>query len=140
MSRRYDDNYDDYDNRGGDRRRRGRSGGNSNYRWRKERAREERTLELMTFAALVIIMAVALLGNLANGLTLCFIGGGILVGSGVLQSQRRMKVNPATWIGGAALLGIGFAAANGYMARPDAILPLLIMGAILVASFVTGEL
>jgi hypothetical protein len=85
-------------------------------------------------------MAVVLLGNLGNGMTLCFIGGGILVGSGVLQSQRRMKVNPATWIGGAALLGIGFAAANGYMARPDAILPLLIMGAILVASFVTGEL
>src|SRR5437868_2641656 len=75
---------------------------------RRERRAEERKIELATFAALILLFVIGLLSNGAiTGTWLAIIGGAILVGSAIYQTQRRWRVNPTTWVGGIIMLGMG---------------------------------
>ena len=132
--RRYDSGYDrGYESRGGGSRRYG-------YR-RRERRSEERQVEMASFGIIIVIFAITLLfpGKFSPA-WISVIGGGILVASGVYQSQRRWRVNPMTWIGGIALLVAGVLSLSGNSPLPGGILlPIGIFAAVIVASAITGE-
>jgi hypothetical protein len=111
-------NYGEYEGRrgyGG-----GGYGGRYSYNNRRERRREERQVELASFGALIAMFMISLIVHL-NPATIATIGGGILVGAAVFQWQRRWRVNPVTWIGGAIMLIGG------------------IFALVIIASAVTGE-
>jgi hypothetical protein len=102
--------------------------------FRRERQSEERRFELLVFVALVIVMMVMAMSN-TNGRTMSFVGGGIMLGSGIIQLQRRFDTNIFTWLGAAALFALGY-----FMNPVPQLYPLLIMGGVLLASFVRGDL
>ena len=116
--------YGGYEREGGYEGRRGYGGGGYgggySYRNRRERRREERQVELASFGALIAMFMISLIVHL-NPATIATIGGGILVGAAVFQWQRRWRVNPVTWIGGAIMLIGG------------------IFAVVIIASAVTGE-
>lgn len=102
--------------------------------FRRERQSEERRFELLIFVAIVIVMVVMSLGT-TNGRTMAVVGGGILLGSGIIQLQRRFDTNIFTWLGAAGLFALAY-----FMNPVPPLYPLLIMGAVLLASFVRGDL
>jgi heme O synthase-like polyprenyltransferase len=110
-------------------------------RRRRERRNEERQVELASFGLVIVIFLVSFLTTAISAAMLAFLSGAIFVGAAVYQWQRRWRVNPATWIGGAVLLLIGFMGISGK--SPDVVnnwfTPLIILGIIILASFVTGE-
>src|SRR5437016_2925423 len=116
----------------------GYSGGRFSYR-RRERKREERQVELAAFGALIAMFMISLIVHL-NPATIATIGGGILVGAAVFQWQRRWRVNPVTWIGGAIMLIGGIFALQQHTDVPGGILfPMGIFALVIIASAVTGE-
>jgi hypothetical protein len=90
-------NYDrDYDARNYDRG--SRRGGKS---------ASEARIELMTWAALVAVIAIGVLGQ-DVGLSLPnwfvpFAGATIMIGAGIYQYSRGYRVSPITWLGGMVL-------------------------------------
>lgn len=75
---------------------------------RKKSAAEAR-IERQTWALLILVVALAALLPDAQfaRLPLWFVpvaGAVILLGSAMIQYQRRWRVNPVTWIGGAVML------------------------------------
>jgi hypothetical protein len=117
-----------------------RSSRRTSYR-RRERRMEERRIELVTFVALMLLFAFGLLypGAIqANWLAL--IGGAILVGSAIYQTQRRWRVNPATWFGGAIMLIVGIMSMNGFPMPGGIFFPLAVFAGIIAYSAITGEL
>src|SRR5450432_2700788 len=116
----------------------GRSSGRYTYR-RRERRMEERRIELATFAALILLFLFGLAYSSAvKPNILALIGGAILVGSAIYQTQRRWRVNPATWIGGAIMLVAGLMSMNGYPMPGGIFLPIGIFFLIIIFSAVTG--
>ncbi|MEP7287292.1 MAG: hypothetical protein ABI947_16170 [Chloroflexota bacterium] len=108
---------------------------------RRERRSEERQVEMVSFGAIIVIFAITLLfpGKFSPA-WISVIGGGILVASGVYQSQRHWRVNPMTWIGGILLLLAGILALSGSSPLPGGILlPIGIFAAVIIASAITGE-
>ncbi len=112
-----------------------RSGG---YR-RRERRQEERTVELVSFGLIIVLFAITLLYPGINTATIALIGGAVLLASAVFQWQRRWRVNPMTWIGGAVMLIVGLLALQGYPMPLGIFLPMLVFGAVIIASFLSGE-
>jgi hypothetical protein len=126
--RRYDDYDDGYSRQRSTRRRR-------------ERRMEERRIETLTFAALIVLFAVAILyQNRLKAEWISLIGGTILLGSAIYQSQRRWRVNPTTWIGGSIMLIAGIFALNGTALPLGVYLPMVVFGGVIVVSFLTGEI
>jgi len=102
---------------------------------------EERRIETLTFAAIIVLFAIAILytGKIkAEWISL--IGGAILVGSAIYQSQRRWRVNPTTWIGGSVMLVAGILGLNGTPMPFGIYLPMLVFGGVILVSFLTGEI
>jgi hypothetical protein len=92
----------------------------------------EARIELMTWAALVMVIALGALGrenniNLPNWFV-PFAGCIVLLGSGILQYSRGYRVSPVTWIGG-IVLALFFA----YSWQIDPLQPLV--GASLIVFF-----
>lgn len=114
-----------------------RSGG----RYRRDRRAEERQIELVCIGLILALFLIPLLSptlNLSTPIVL-ILGGVILLGGAFAQSQRRFRVNPVTWIGGAAMLLFGIL---GYQTGTEplgGLLPILILGGVLAVSFLTGE-
>ena len=135
--------YGGYEREGGYGSRRGYGGGGYgggySYRNRRERKREERQVELASFGALIAMFMISLIVHL-NPATIATIGGGILVGAAIFQWQRRWRVNPVTWIGGAIMLIGGIFALQQHTDVPGGILfPMGIFALVIIASAVTGE-
>lgn len=134
--RRYarDDYYDDRP-----RRRRSYSyGGYSNRR--RSRRSSERQVELFSFLAIVVLFLLQLMAGTAfPTMTILLLGAMVLLGSAIYQSSRRWRVNPMTWVGGALMLVFAVLGLQGTPIPLGPLLPLAIFGAVLVASFVTGE-
>ncbi len=119
-------------------------------RYRRERRREERNVELVTFGLMLIVFALPRLftngldesGNplqvIQPSITL-MLGGVLLLGGALYQSQRRWRVNPMTWLGGVAMLIIGVLEIQSRIQPFGELLPILIFGAVVVASALTGE-
>jgi hypothetical protein len=105
---------------------------------RRERRSEERRIELASFGLIIVLFAITLVYPLSPS-TVAFIGGGILTGSAVYQSQRRWRVNPMTWIGGIVLLILGVFGLQGRTVSYNMLLPLAVFGLVILASFLTGE-
>ncbi len=123
--RRYEGDYES----------RGRSG-----RYRRERRREERSIEMASFGLVIVIFLISFLTTAISPAMLAFLSGAIFVGAAIYQWQRRWRVNPATWIGGAVLLIIGFMGISGQgQIIGGWITPLVILALIILASFVSGE-
>ena len=114
-------------------RRRARSSSSSSFR--RERRSEERRFELLIFMGLVIMLIVMSLSTSNNGRTMAVIAGGLLLMSGIIQMQRRFSVNVFTWIGAVALLAIAY-----FFVQVPPLWPILIMAAVLLMSFVRGDL
>ncbi len=133
--RRYRENYD----AGGG----GYSGGGYGYRGgayrRRERRMEERRVELASFAAIILMFMIGLVYHI-DAKWLSTIGGAILIASAIYQSQRRWRVTPITWIGGAILLIVGLFALNGQPVPGGIFLPLGVFAAVIIYSAMTGEL
>ncbi len=106
---------------------------------RRERRQSERTVELVSFGLIIVLFAITLLYPGINPSTIALVGGAILLGSAVFQWQRRWRVNPVTWIGGVIMLVAGFLGLQGQPMPLGIFLPLLVFGAVIVASFLTGE-
>ncbi len=105
---------------------------------RRERRMEERRVELVTFAALILLFVFALLYPTAvKPNWIAIIGGAILVGSAIYQTQRRWRVNPTTWIGGGLMLLVGVMSLNGYPMPLGIFLPIIVFGGIIVLSALT---
>ncbi|MBX3062765.1 MAG: hypothetical protein KF726_07310 [Anaerolineae bacterium] len=117
-------------------RRRSRSSTSSSA-YRRYRREEERRFEILTFAALLILMLILAFSNSNNGTFISYAGGGVLLGSAIIQWQRKFQVNPFTWLGAAALLALAYFWRQGPV---PPLYPLLIMGAVMVVSFLTGEI
>ena len=123
---------DDYEYEGGSSRR---SGG----RYRRERRREERTVEMVSFGAIILLFIVTLLYPIPPA-TIALIGGGVLVGAAIFQWQRRWRVNPVTWIGGIILLLAAYYGMQGARSLPGGMfLPMGIFALVILASFLSGE-
>ncbi|MBE0691019.1 MAG: hypothetical protein IH587_12950 [Anaerolineae bacterium] len=89
------------------RRRSSRRSKSSDSRARGKSYREAR-IELMTWAALVIVFALGALGrenniNIPNWFV-PFAGAVVLLGSGFYQYSSRYRVSPITWLGGLVLV------------------------------------
>jgi len=113
--------------------------GGYSFRRRRERRREERQVELASFGALIAVFMISLIVHLSAA-TIATIGGGILVGAAVFQWQRRWRVNPVTWIGGAIMLIGGIFGLQQHTDVPGGILfPMGIFALVIIASAVTGE-
>jgi hypothetical protein len=115
---------------------------------RRDRRSEERRVELMTFMS-VVILCVVMYVNYPQQPHLSprwvtVIGGCILLGSGFIQASRRWRVNPMTWVGGAVMLTVGIISLQPGSTPASLPLglyfPILAMGGVLLASFITGEL
>jgi hypothetical protein len=106
---------------------------------RRERRVEERRIELASFAAIILLFMVGLLYHI-DAKWLSTIGGAILVGSAIYQTQRRWRVSPITWIGGAILLIVGLFALNGQPVPGGIFLPLGVFAGVIIYSALTGEL
>jgi hypothetical protein len=133
--RRYarDDYYDDRP-----RRRSSSYGGYSNRR--RSRRSSERQVELFSFLAIVVLFLLQLMAGTAfPTMTILLLGAMVLLGSALYQSSRRWRVNPMTWVGGALMLVFAVLGLQGTPVPLGPLLPLAIFGAVLVASFVTGE-
>jgi peptidoglycan/LPS O-acetylase OafA/YrhL len=127
--RRYSSDYDSSSSRASGRRRR-------------ERRMEERRTETVTFVLIMLLFVfyIAFPGRISTA-WISVIGGVILTGSAIYQNQRRWRVNPMTWVGGAIMLLAGIFALNGGGAIPGGIfLPIGIFAAVIILSFMTGEL
>ena len=110
-------------------------------RRRRERRSEERRTELVTFMALIVLFVFAVLyGQRLSPAWITLLGGVILTGSALYQSQRRWRVNPLTWIGGAIMLIVGLGAMNGFGLPGGIFTPIAIFAVVLIGSFLTGEL
>jgi hypothetical protein len=108
---------------------------------RRERRSEERKIELVTFAALILLFVGGMLSNGAiSGTWLAIIGGAILLGSAIYQTQRRWRVNPTTWVGGIIMLGMGIFVLSEKTGGIPIYFPMLIFLGIIVLSAITGEL
>lgn len=110
-------------------------------RYRRARRSEERHIELVCFGLILALFMIPLLFPAINLNTplMLILGGVILLGGAFAQSQRRFRVNPITWVGGAAMLVFGIL---GYQTGSEplgGLLPFLILGGVLLASFLTGE-
>src|SRR4051812_2762970 len=126
--RRYSNSYD--------------SGGSRGYsRRRRERRNEERRTELVTFVLIIVLFVffIAFPGKIPVA-WVTLLGGVILTGSAIYQNQRRWRVNPMTWVGGAIMLLAGIFALNGYPLPGGIFLPIGIFAAVIILSFMTGEL
>jgi hypothetical protein len=130
--RRYSREYDTYDRPYG-------SGSGRSGRYRRERRQEERTVEMVSFGAIIVLFIITLLYPIPAA-TISLIGGGVLVGAAVYQWQRRWRVNPITWIGGAVMLFAGLWGIQGGRGVPgNMFLPMGIFALVIIASFLTGE-
>lgn len=69
---------------------------------------QETTVEMLTLAALIVVLALFLLANITDSLAMTA-GGLILLASGLYQSRRGWHVSLTTWLVAAVLLagGIG---------------------------------
>ncbi len=126
--RRYSSDYESGGRRSGTRRRR-------------ERRMEERRTEIVTFVLIMLLFVfyIAFPGRIPVA-WVTLLGGVILTGSAIYQSQRRWRVNPMTWVGGAVMLIAGIFALNGSALPGGIFLPIIIFAGVIILSFVTGEL
>ncbi len=90
------------------RRRNSRRGRNYDDRPRGGKSEREGRIELMTWASLVGVIALGVLGQEIN-LTLPtwfipFTGAVVMLGSGFYQYSRGYRVSPITWLGGVVLV------------------------------------
>jgi hypothetical protein len=115
----------------------------SSGRRRRERRNEERRVETLTFILIILLFVFTILlpGKISVA-WITLLGGIILTGSAIYQNQRRWRVNPMTWVGGAIMLIVGLLSLNGYPVLNSfgMLLPIGIFAAVIVLSFVTGEL
>lgn len=110
---------------------------------RRERRGEERQIETLTFGLIIVLFVLTFMfESLRNNPTMVtVIAGAILMGSAVYQWQRRFRVNPVTWMGGAFMLIAGLLGFQGGRGVPLGIfLPILVFGVVILVSLVTGEL
>jgi hypothetical protein len=74
---------------------------------RGRKSNRESRLELMTWASLVVVIALGALTRENNitlpGWLVPFLGAVILLGSGVYQYSRSYRVSPITWLAGLVL-------------------------------------
>jgi hypothetical protein len=110
----------------------------SGYR-RRERRREERTIEMASMGLIIVLFAIALLFPTFKPEAIALIGGGIFLAAAIFQWQRHWRVNPMTWIGGLAMLIAGFLGLQGNGLPGGIFLPLGVFGLVIVASLLTGE-
>ncbi|MBX3085651.1 MAG: hypothetical protein KF716_28700 [Anaerolineae bacterium] len=103
--------------------------------FRRERRSEERRFELLIFMGLVILLIVMSLSTSNNGRLMAIIAGGLLLMSGIIQVQRRFSVNVFTWIGAVGLLALAYF----YPVLPP-LWPILVLGGVLLMSFLRGDL
>jgi len=68
------------------------------------------------------------------------VGGGILLASAIYQGMQRFRTNPFTWIGGFAMLLIGLNNWENHDLPGGTLLPIGIIIAIMVFSFMNGDL
>jgi hypothetical protein len=139
MARRRSDYYrdDDYDNRGGTRRR-SRSG---NY-GRNKSGGEERIERLTWFFLVLVIALIHIIRE--GGMTLPnwvipFAGCVVLLSSGMYQYSRRWRVSPTTWLAGALLAAL--ALINLYVSPSSSFLglSLIVFAAVILVGLMTGE-
>ncbi len=116
----------------------GRSSGSGRYR--RDRRAEERHIELVSLGLILALFMLPLLFNqiISTPLTL-ILGGIILLGGAFAQSQRRFRVNPVTWVGGAAMLLFGIIEMQSGQMPLGGLLPILLAGGVILFSFISGE-
>mgnify|MGYP000170257310 CR=1 FL=1 len=139
MTRRYGRRYE---NRSGYASGNGGYGGGRSYgagRYRRDRRGEERQVEFVTLGLVLLVFAAQFLFNSITPQIVLLLGGIIILGGAFYQVQRRWRVNPITWIGGAAMLIFGVIEMQTNQAPLGSLLPLLLFGGVIIASFVTGE-
>ncbi|MHB8627596.1 MAG: hypothetical protein ACYDBJ_13725 [Aggregatilineales bacterium] len=116
-------------------------------RYRRFRRREERQIEIVTLGLTLIVFMLPVLFSDPNNPTatdgatplVLMLGGMILLAGAFFQMQRRFRVNPLTWLGGAAMLTFGVVEFQGKIAPLGPLLPILLFGGVIVGSFLTGE-
>jgi hypothetical protein len=102
---------------------------------RRGRKRDERMIEFITIALVLVIFV--LFTNSTAAVSL--FGGIVFTVSGLYQSSRRMRVNPLTWIAGIGMIIVGILSIeNGD--HITFLLPVLVFGGVIFGSFATGEL
>lgn len=107
-------------------------------RARRDRRGEERRVETITYALAGAVILFALLDYIP-GNAAALAGAAVLLGSAFVQQQRRWRVNPFTWLGGAALAFVGL---TNYSAAgaSDGFVSAMILAGVLAAGFFMGEL
>lgn len=105
------------------------------------RRQREASFEIAMYGLIIVLFLLTLLYPALRAEWISLIGGAILVGSAIYQSNQRWRVNVFTWIGGLLLLGIGLLSIQTGQGVPLGIfLPFGVMLGVIVAGFFTGNL
>lgn len=110
-------------------------------RSQSRRRSRERSLEIATYGMIFVLFLLAILYRALDPTWVSLLGGTILLGSAIVQSQRRYAVNIFTWLGGLLLFGVGLLAfTNNNTVPMGMLLPMAVMVGVVGASLVTGQL
>src|SRR5262245_42176116 len=108
---------------------------------RRERRREERTIEITCFTVIIMAFMIVVAFDLRSPIipgAMCLTNGAVLLAGAVFQWQRRFRVNPMTWMGGFASVVAGVYGIQ----RPlpgDLMIPFALFAFVILGSFVSGE-
>ncbi len=109
-------------------------------RFQRESRRRERAFEAAVYLIIIALLVVAGTTPLLSVSWVTLIGGAVLFGAALYQNAKHWRVNPLTWLAGAALMVIGYLELQTGTAAFGFLLPLMVLGFVLVVSFLTGQL
>lgn len=109
-------------------------------RGRERRRSEERRFETIIYGMIFLLFLATTVYTALRADYVAVIGGAILIGSAVYQSNRRWRVNNATWIGGMVLLVMGILAIQGGALPGGMIFPIVVLAVVVVVSVMGGDL
>ncbi|HRE48956.1 MAG TPA: hypothetical protein PLD47_14610 [Aggregatilineales bacterium] len=107
---------------------------------RNQRQVRERSFESAIYGMIAILFIVDIMYPQLNPAWVSVIGGAILLGSGIYQTNQRWRVSIFTWLGGFLLLIVGVLALQTGQMPLGTIFPVLVLIGVVVLAVVNGDL
>lgn len=107
---------------------------------RGRRRSSERAFEATIYGIIVILFMVDLMFTGIRAEWFSLIGGAILLGSAIYQTNRRWRVSIFTWLGGIFLLTVGAMGVQSGTIPGGDFLPIITLIGVVVLSVINGDL